>query len=153
MLLPLQEGQAWVGPTMAVSLVVIAFAFAVIGLVTGVVGWKLLKQMKALQAQLAGVQDDVRRTMRSVRRGAREARDVARLVHGEAEEFADTSHELHAKLRAAANRVQERFNDLDALYEVVYNEVADTALDVAAGVRRFRHNPVVRTVRRILSRG
>jgi len=52
----------------------------------------------------------------------------------------------------AADHVQVRLQDLEALYDVVYDEVADTALDVAAGVRTFRKNPVLRTVRRFLRR-
>ncbi len=152
MLLQLQATQAWVGPTAAISLVIIALAFAVIGTAVGVIGWKLYRQMQALQDRLAGMEDDLKRTMKSVRRGAREASDVARLVHAEVEDFASTSHEVQQKIRGAADRLQERFDDLDALYEVVYNEVADTALDVAAGVRKFRGNPVVRTVRRLIGR-
>ncbi len=152
MLLLLQATQAWVGPTAAISLVIIALAFAVIGTAVGVIGWKLYRQMQALQDRLAGMEDDLKRTMKSVRRGAREASDVARLVHAEVEDFASTSHEVQQKIRGAADRLQERFDDLDALYEVVYNEVADTALDVAAGVRKFRGNPVVRTVRRLIGR-
>jgi len=48
--------------------------------------------------------------------------------------------------------VQVRLQDIEALYDVVYEEVADTALDVAAGVRTFKKNPILRTVRRFLSR-
>lgn len=152
MLLQLEATPSWVGPTVAISLVVIALAFAVIGTVTGVIGLKLHRQLEALEHRLAGMEGDLKRTAKLVRRGAREASDVARLVHAEVQDFADTNHDVQLKIRGAADRIQERFDDLDALYEVVYNEVADTALDVAAGVRSFRGNPVVRTVRRLIGR-
>lgn len=149
MLLRLQDAPAWVGPTMAISLVVIALAFAVIGTVTALVGANLLKRLTLMQTRLDELHGDVRGTMKSVRRTAR---GVSDLVYGEAAELAETSRDLQQQLRSAANRVQERFDDLDALYEVVYSEVAETALDVAAGARGLRRNPILRTVRRILGR-
>jgi uncharacterized protein YoxC len=149
MLLLQQAIPAWVPPTMAISLVVIALSFAVIGTVTAIVGAKVLKQIKTAQTRLDEVHLDVRRTMKSVRRTAR---GVSDLVYGEAAELAETSRDLQEKLRSAANRVQNRFDDLDALYEVVYDEVAETAIDVAAGARGLRKNPLLRTVRRFLGR-
>lgn len=134
---------------MAVSLVVIAVAFAAIGTIATLVGTRLLRQLKVAQDRLDEVHYDVRRTMKSMRRTAR---GVSDLVTGEAAELAATSRDLQERLRGAADRVQERFDDLDALYEVVYSEVAETALDVAAGARGLRRNPVVRTVRRFLGR-
>jgi predicted PurR-regulated permease PerM len=149
MLLLQQAIPAWVPPTMAISLVVIALSFAVISTITALVGSKVLKQIRTAQARLDEVHLDVRRTMKSVRRTAR---GVSDLVYGEAAELAETSRDLQQKLRSAANRVQDRFDDLDALYEVVYDEVAETAIDVAAGARGLRKNPLLRTVRRFLGR-
>jgi len=68
------------------------------------------------------------------------------------EGFASTGEELRGKVLDAADHVQVRLQDLEALYDVVYDEVADTALDVAAGVRTFKKNPVLRIVRRFLGR-
>jgi hypothetical protein len=77
---------------------------------------------------------------------------VTRLVHDQVAGFASTGEEMRDRVLGAADRVQTRLQDLEALYDVVYEEVADTALDVAAGVRSFKRNPVMRTVRRFLSR-
>lgn len=152
MLLQLQVTPAWVGPTAAISLVVIALAFAIIGVVVGVIGLKVYRQLDALQQRIGGMEGDIKRTMRSVRRGAREASDVARLMHAEVEQFAGTSHEVQQRIMRVADRAQERFDDLDALYEVFYNELADTTIGVAAGMRQLKGNPVVRTVRRLMGR-
>jgi len=152
MLLQVQDTPAWVGPTMAVSLGIIAAAFAVIGIVTAAVGWALYKQIVSLRAQMEGLQDDLKRTTKSIRKGARDVRGVTRLVHDQVAGFASTGEEMRDRVLGAADRVQTRLQDLEALYDVVYEEVADTALDVAAGVRSFKRNPVMRTVRRFLSR-
>jgi uncharacterized protein YoxC len=152
MLLQAQDTQAWVGPTMAISLVVIASAFAIIGIVTAALGLAIWKQLKDLRGQMAGVQDDLRRTMKSIRKGAKDIRGVTALVHEQVAGFASTGEELRGKVLDAADHVQTRLQDIEALYDVVYEEVADTALDVAAGVRTFKRNPILRTVRRFLSR-
>jgi uncharacterized protein YoxC len=152
MLLQSQDPQAWVGPTMAISLVVIASAFAIIGIVTAALGLAIWKQLKDLRGQMAGVQDDLQRTMKSIRKGAKDIRGVTALVHEQVAGFASTGEELRGKVLDAADHVQVRLQDIEALYDVVYEEVADTALDVAAGVRTFKRNPILRTVRRFLSR-
>jgi uncharacterized protein YoxC len=152
MLLQSQDTQAWVGPTMAISLVVIASAFAIIGIVTAALGLAIWKQLKDLRGQMAGVQDDLQRTMKSIRKGAKDIRGVTALVHEQVAGFASTGEELRGKVLDAADHVQVRLQDIEALYDVVYEEVADTALDVAAGVRTFKRNPILRTVRRFLSR-
>jgi len=152
MLLQVQDSPAWVGPTMAISLAIIAFAFAIIGFVVAMLGLAVSKQLKDLRGQMAGVQDDLQRTMKSVRKGAKDIRGVTALVHEQVAAFAGTGEELRSKVLDAADHVQVRLQDIEALYDVVYEEVADTALDVAAGVRTFKKNPILRTVRRFLSR-
>ena len=152
MLLQVQDTPAWVGPTMAISLAIIAFAFAIIGFVVAMLGLAVSKQLKDLRGQMAGVQDDLQRTMKSVRKGAKDIRGVTALVHEQVAAFAGTGEELRSKVLDAADHVQVRLQDIEALYDVVYEEVADTALDVAAGVRTFKKNPILRTVRRFLSR-
>ena len=152
MLLQVQDTPAWVGPTMAISLAIIAFSFAVIGFVVALLGLALWRQLKDLRGQMAGVQDDLQRTMKSVRKGAKDIRGVTALVHDQVAAFAGTGEELREKVLDAADHVQVRLQDLEALYDVMYDEVADTALDVAAGVRTFKKNPILRTVRRFLRR-
>ena len=152
MLLQVQDTPAWVGPTMAISLAIIAFAFAIIGFVVAMLGLAVSKQLKDLRGQMAGVQDDLQRTMKSVRKGAKDIRGVTALVHEQVAAFAGTGEELRSKVLDAADHVQVRLQDIEALYDVVYEEVADTALDVAAGVRTFKKNPILRTVRRFLGR-
>jgi uncharacterized protein YoxC len=152
MMLQSQDPQAWVGPTVAISLIVIASAFAIIGIVTAALGFAVWRQLKDLRGQMAGVQDDLQRTMKSIRKGAKDIRGVTALVHEQVAGFASTGEELRGKVLDAADHVQTRLQDIEALYDVVYEEVADTALDVAAGVRTFKRNPILRTVRRFLSR-
>ena len=117
--------QPWVGPTVAISLVVIAlsigaFAFAVIfGLL------ELRRGMRQLSERLQRITD--------------EAHAMTTRVKGEIEGFADLSTETRRKLRRGIDTVEERLQDLDALVEVMQEEAQETALDVAAFVRTARH--------------
>lgn len=152
MLLQAQDLPAWVGPTMAISLAIIALALAIVGFVFAALWLALSKQLKQMSGQMAGLRDDLQRTVKSIRKGARDLREVTALVHDQVAGLASTGEELRGRVLSAADRVQTRLGDLEALYDVVYDEVADTALDVAAGVRTFKRNPLLRTVRRFLSR-
>ena len=56
-------------------------------------------------------------------------------------------------LEIGVRKVKRKLSDLDALYEVVHEEVEDTALDVAAGLRSVRNGAgMVGRIRRWLVR-
>lgn len=116
----------WVGPTIAISLAIIAASFLVMGGVALVTGLGLRKQSRAARDQLAKFASDAKAT-------------TARLK-GELDGFADLSAEARAKLRGAIDTVDGRLRDLDALVEVLQEEAEETALDVAAFVRTVRRS-------------
>ena len=115
----------WVGPTVAISLVVIATSMLVLGGVALAIGLGLRKARRDDGAQLAVFSADARKA-------------TARLKT-EVDGFADLSSETRRKLRAAVHKVEERLVDLDTLVEVLQEEAEETALDVAALVRTARH--------------
>ena len=119
----------WVGPTVAISLAVIAASFLVMGGVALVIGLGVRKQSRAAREQLAKFTAD--------------AKAVTARLKGELEGFADLSAEARGKLRAAIDTVDGRLKDLDALVEVLQQEAEETALDVAAFVRTVRRSGAV----------
>ncbi len=130
---------AWVGPTVAIALVIIAASFLVIGGVVLAIGLSVKKQSAALRAQLAAF--------------TLEARAVTTRVRSEIDGFAELSAEARGKLRGAIDAVDGRLQDLDALVEVLQEEAEETALDVAAFVRTARHaGGVLGTARRMMKR-
>jgi hypothetical protein len=50
----------------------------------------------------------------------------------------DSSKDLRARIRRATNAAEVRLSDLETLLDIVYEEVEDTALDVAAALRTTR---------------
>lgn len=133
MLLLLQAGgvPAWVGPTMALSLVVIALSFLAIATATGILIARVLLEMRKLQATVEGLRGDLQPAVTAVRTISDESTRLAGLVSGEAEE-------LVAASRALRVGVTERMRNLEAVYEVLQEEVEETAIDVAVTLRRFR---------------
>jgi hypothetical protein len=120
---------AWVGPTIALALVVIAASFLVMGGVALALGLAVRRHSRAARAQLAAF--------------AGEARQVTGRLRHELEGYADLSAQTRGKLQAAVASVEQRLRDIDALVEVLHEEAEATALDVAALVRTVRRSGAI----------
>jgi hypothetical protein len=116
----------WVGPTIALSLVVIAACLLVVGGVALAIGLGLRQAKHDISAQLKTFTADAKAA-------------TARLRH-EVDGYADLSAETRGKLRSAVHKVEERLLDVDALVEVLQEEAEETAIDVAAMVRTARRS-------------
>lgn len=111
---------AWVGPTMAVSLAVLALSFAVIAIMAAVIGSRTLR---------AG---------RRIEEAADATRGLAAKVQDEVTELVRTSQRLRFEVDRGVRKAKRRLQDLDAVAEVVQEEIEETALDVAATLRTVR---------------
>jgi uncharacterized protein YoxC len=150
-LVQVSASQAWVGPTMAISLAVVALSFLGIAVAVAVAALKLTGQLKKMGTLVDGLQDDVARTLKAVRHLTEQAQDVMVVVRQETGAFAQTSRRLRRKLVRAADRVEIKLEELETLYDVVHDEVEGTALDVAAALRSLRRgNGMLGRVRRLL---
>ncbi len=118
------DAPAWVAPTVAIALVVIAASFLVMGGVALAIGVGLRRQSRALRASVATFSAD--------------AKAVTAKLRGELDGYVALSHEARGKLRGAMDTVDARLKDLDALVEVLQEEAEETALDVAAFLRTAR---------------
>lgn len=142
---------AWVGPVMAISLAILALSFLTIAVALGAVALKLAGRTKELGRLALGLQEDLGRTLKSVRKLTDQGQDVLVLVRQEAGAFAQTGRRLRRKAVRGADRMQEKLEDLEALYDVLHDEVADTTLDVAAALRSARSGDgMLGRVRRML---
>jgi uncharacterized protein YoxC len=141
----------WVGPTMAISLAVMALSFLAIALALAIAALKLTGQVKKVGTLVDGLQDDIARTLKAVRHLTEQGQDVMVVVRQETGAFAQTSRRLRRKLVRAADRVEIKLEELETLYDVVHDEVEGTALDVAAALRSVRRgNGMIGRVRRLL---
>ena len=149
MWLVLQAGPApmpgWVGPTVAISLAIVAVAFIVIALVTIVTARGLRDASQSVGDSVERLERDAAPVLQAAREVLQDGQEISGMVRKEAKSLVKTSKRLRRRVRDGAARVEERLEDLDALYEVVYEEVEDTALGVAASLRTARR------ARRLLS--
>jgi methyl-accepting chemotaxis protein len=138
---------AWIGPTVAIALVVIALAFAAIGVAVALLARTTIREVRELREEVAPAISAVRRITDA---GA----DLSGDIRQEVQEYLATSRAVRRDLERGVYQVKSRLADLDALYEVVHEEVEDTALDVAARVRAVRNGAgMVSRIRRWLVRG
>jgi uncharacterized protein YoxC len=149
----LQVGAApgWVGPTVAISLAVIALSVVGMAVAVGLAALRTASQIRKVSTLVDGLQEDVAQTLTSVRRLTEQGQDLLVLVRHEAGAFAQTSRRVRRKVVRGVDRIEDKLSDLETLYDLVHHEVEDTALDVAAALRSARRgNGMLSRVRRLL---
>ena len=141
----------WVGPTVAISLAILALSFLGMGIAVAIAAFRVAKQVKKVGALVDGLQDDIAHTLKGVRNLTEQAQDVMVLVRHETGAFAQTARRLRRKIVRGVDRIETKLQDLETLYDVIHDEVENTALDVAAALRTVRRgNGMLGRVRRIL---
>jgi uncharacterized protein YoxC len=149
---PAQPG--WVGPTVAISLAMIALCFLGIAVTVAVAALRAAGEVKKMAAVVNGLQDDAAQTLKAVRRLTEQGQDLMVVVRNEAGAFAQTSRRVRRKVVRGVDRVEEKLSDLETLYDLVHGEVEDAALDVAATLRSVRRGSgMLSRVRRLIVAG
>ncbi|MGH7630194.1 MAG: hypothetical protein ACREOF_12620 [Gemmatimonadales bacterium] len=147
-------GPEWVGPVTAISLAVMAAALVALvgGLLLTLL--RLRQPIERMTELMQGLQGDLGETLGNVRRLTEQGQDVLAVVRQEAGSYAQAGRRLRRQVLRGADRIQARLEDLESLYDVVHEEVEDTALDVAAALRSVRSgNGMLGRVRRLLVPG
>lgn len=143
----------WIGPTVAISLVLIALAFVSMAVVIALVGREAAQALHKLSQELGDLRVEVEPTLRGVREMAEEGRGLATKLQAEVTDVIRTSQRVRHDVERGVGQARRRLADLDALAEVMQEELEDTALDVAARLRGVRSGlGVVSRVRRLLHR-
>ena len=141
----------WVGPTVAISLVVIAVTVVGVAAVQAYAALRLVDEARKLSAMIRGYQEDVTQTIAGARRLVDQGQDLLVLVRQEIGAFTQTSRRIRRKLVRGVDNVEAKLADLETLYDLVHEEVEDTALDVAAALRTSREgNGMLGRVRRMI---
>ncbi len=144
----------WVGPTMAVSLVVIALAFFSIAVALLIAGRELGKAGGDLTREVHELRHELEPVIRSVGRLAEKGEALSEQLGGEMREILETSRRTRFSFERGVKQAQRRLQDFDALVEVVQEEVEETALDASAALRNARNaGGAIGMVRRLLVRG
>ncbi len=121
----------WVGPTMAISLVIIAGAFLVIAAASALAARQAAREMQQLSRVIESLRTDLAPALTAVQAVSGEGQRLAGMVGTEAEELVRASRQLREGLK-------DRLANLEAIYDVLEEEIEDTAVDVAVTLRTFR---------------
>jgi hypothetical protein len=141
----------WVGPTVAISLVVIAASMLGGAIAVAVGALRIAGETRKLSAMIRGHQEEVTQTLAGARRLTEQGQDLLLLLRQEVGAFTQTSRRIRRKLVRGVDSIEAKLADLETLYDLVHEEVEDTALDVAAALRTSRHgNGMLGRVRRLL---
>ncbi len=141
----------WVGPTVAISLVVIALAIVAGAAVVAVAALRISGETRKLSTMIQGYQEDVAQGLAGVRRLTDQGQDMLVIIRQEVGAFTQTSRRVRRKLVRGVDNIEAKLADLETLYDLVHEEVEDTALDVAAALRTSREgNGMLGKVRRLL---
>jgi methyl-accepting chemotaxis protein len=144
----------WVGPTAALSLVIIALSFAAIALALLAAGRAALGASSELREEIHGLREEIGPALQAVNRVAGKVEGISDQVGGEIREVLETSRRTRYDFERGLARAKDRLEDFDALVEVVQEEVEETALDATAAIRTVRTaGGAVGLLRRLLVRG
>jgi hypothetical protein len=140
----------------AISLATIALLFVV-----SAVAWLLwfARLQRHMWVRLEGLVDwmdqEARPTVQLARGLLEDTAALAAVLKKESHEFATTARQIRTGLQKVTEVAEERLRDLDALVEVVQEEVEDTMLDVAAALRTTRRSASIfrKMKRALLGRG
>jgi hypothetical protein len=114
----------WVGVVSALSLAIIALAALVGAVAIAAAALGVRAALKALKGYAGPAIADVRQLIISIK--------------NEADALVGASRDVRQRIVRAADAAEERLTDLDALAEVMQQEIEETALDAAATMRDVR---------------
>jgi len=128
----------WVGPTIAISLVVIALAFAAIAGAFLLAGKGLADALERAILSIDRLQGDLVPAIKSLGAMAEDGRELAQSIKLEVGEITATSQRLRERIEIGSERLAERLENLEAVYDVVEEEVTEAALDLTATIKTIR---------------
>lgn len=133
----------WPQVVTALSTAAIALLLALPAVASFLLFGELRRAVRALERFGDTLEKEVVPTVQSARNVVQQASHVAVTVRTEVEGMAETSRDLRARVKRAADATEERLADLETLLDILYQEVEDTALDVAAALRTTRRGASV----------
>jgi hypothetical protein len=141
----------WVAPTAAISLVVIAVSMLGAAAALAYAALRIVAETRKVSSLIQSHQDDVAQALAGTRRLLDQGQDVMVLLRQEIGAFTQTSRRIRRKLVRGVDNVEAKLADLETLYQLVHEEVEDTALDVAAALRTSRQGDgMLGRVRRLI---
>lgn len=144
----------WTAVVTAISTAAIALLLALPALASFFLFSEVRRAIKTMDRFADTLQREVLPAIQSVRGISEQATQITTKIRSEIDGLVETSQDLRGRVRRAADATEDRLNDLEALLDVVYEEVEDTALGMAAALRTTRRGvSVIGAMKRVFGRG
>lgn len=142
----------WVGPTIAISVLLIALCVVGATVAAAVALREAQQAGKGLTNELAELRHELAPTLAALNKFGDAGSEVVEMARNEVRELVATSQELRTDVRRGMRRARGRLADVDALVEVMQEELEETALDAATAMRTLRNSRgMIGQVRRFLA--
>jgi hypothetical protein len=129
---------AWVGITIALSLVIIAMCLVGVA-VTALMSLKEIRQIsQAITIELEGLRRELAESLGMMKRLGEQGQDVLDLAKDEIHQIVRLTSGIRDDIAQGRRRVKRRLADFDAVVEVVQDEVEETAIELGATLRSAR---------------
>jgi methyl-accepting chemotaxis protein len=148
-----QPMAGWVGPTIAISLLVIAVCY-VSGILAVLAALKAATDRgEAISRELQNFREELAPTLKALNRFSESGTELAGTARKELDEILDTSRRIRHDIERGVARARLRLADFEAVVDVVQEEVEETALDVTAALHTARTGVgVIGQLRRLILR-
>jgi len=131
--------------TVVVALIAVGFVVAALPLIR-----QASRTGAAVERFLNLVQKDSKPLIEDARSMVSEANRAVIKLRAEIDGVVETSRDIRTRVGNAADAAESRLLDLEALLDVVQEEVEETVLDVAAALRTTRRgSTILRTMKRV----
>ena len=128
----------WVGPAVAISLILIAAAYVVIGFVVVFAIKETVEHSKVLGHEVAQLRADLAPTLEAIRRLGDKGLAVVDMAEAEAIEIVAATRKLRTDVQRGVDRAKLRLADFEATVEVVQEEIDATVVEISSALETAR---------------
>ncbi len=129
---------SWVGPTVAISVALIALSFLVMAFITIAVAHEARKKSGTMVRELTELRRDLAPALASINHFGEVGSDVIGQLRDEVGEVIKTSQGVRRGVDKAVRQAEGRLADLDALLEVATDEAEAALMDASAAIQSVR---------------
>ncbi len=129
---------SWVGPTVAISVALIALSFVIIAVLLVVAIREARDTSETVARELTQLRHDLTPALASINHFGEVGSDVIEQFRDEVGEVIKTSQGVRRGVKKAVRQAEGRLADLDALLEVATDEAEAALMDASAAIQSVR---------------
>jgi hypothetical protein len=128
----------WVGPAVAISLILIAAAYVVIGFVVVMAAREAVEHSKVLGREIRQLRTDLAPALDAVRQLGEKGASVVQMAETETAEIVAATRQIRTDIQRGVARAKLRLADFEATVAVVQEEIDATVIDVSGALETAR---------------